>query len=173
MKNILYIFLIIILFISCKKNRTNFLSQDQKDIINAFTEGDKFTMLKNVTDTLVFEITEVSLSTASNGYWYENGGPHTWTEKGTVTFKTINRELWEDGSIKVSGEAINSISLNINGVHTSKFAKKGTIEINNKIYNNVIIGTFNYSQTIDSSYFSVNDGIIKVWNNEVTYTKFN
>ena len=177
MKNLIYLFLLLISLTSCKKDRTEYLSQDQKDVIDAFKIGDRFTMLKTAKrdnilfiDTLIFEVTESGYWISSDGRWYENLGPDTWTEIGYVIFKTI-KGPYEDGSINVSGDAINSISLDIGGIYTLKYEKKRTVKVNNKIYNNVFIGILDYTQTTDSSYFSINDGIIKLWNTTTTYLK--
>jgi len=177
MKQILYILLIGIVITSCKKHkeeRTEYLSQDQKDIIDAFKVGDTFTMQKteiddNITfiDTITFKVSRASYRVASNGRWYENGGSETWTETGVVKFKSVNRVLWESGSINVSGDSPNSISIYIGTeFHTSKYIKTDNVIINNVIYSNVFLGSNNNSAK-DSSYFSIKKGLIKLWGAEL------
>ena len=175
MKQILYILLIGIVITSCKKHkeeRTEYLTQDQKDIIDAFKVGDTFTMQKTeiddgitFIDTITFKVSRAGYGVASNGRWYENGGPETWTERGVVEFKSVNRVLWESGSIKVNGEKKDIINVNISAeIGTSLYKKTNNIFVG---YNN------NSTEEKDSSYFSLNKGIIKVWNSKLFYEKIN
>jgi hypothetical protein len=174
MKKPLYIFLIIVIFTSCNKDeRTKFLSQDQKDIIDVFSVGDKFTMLKNGTDTLIFEVTKASYAVASNGRWYENGGPETWTERGSVRFIDINEPMREFGTIKVSGEDNNTANMYFGGINPLQITKLDSIILNNtKYYNNVLLYYNSMERNaFDSACISINNGIIKVWDNEEDYLR--
>jgi hypothetical protein len=176
MRPLLPLLLLAFILSSCEKYRTDYLSADQKEIIEAFTVGDTFTMLKNKTDTLEFLVTRADYESYSNGKWYENFGPHTWTERGRVLFETTNRTIKENGSIRVEGDATNSISISIGTqIHTSSYQKIGEIFIENSIFDNVFLSTCcTSSETLrDSSYYSVENGIIKIWNNELTYLRLN
>jgi len=181
MKQILYILLIGIVITSCKKHkeeRTEYLTQDQKDIIDAFKVGDTFTMQKTeiddgitFIDTITFKVSRAGYGVASNGRWYENGGPETWTERGVVEFKAINTTLIYLGDINVSGDSPNSISMYIGStINTSQYIRLGDKNINGTSYSNVFLG---FSSINDSIYFSIKEGIIKAWDNEESYIKIN
>ncbi len=90
----------LILASSCKKDRTAYLSDLQKEMLDSFKAGQVFYMLENQTDTLKFTVKTVGTSTASNGYFWENGGPQTWTESGKATFDC------EKGPKKISADFI-------------------------------------------------------------------
>jgi len=164
-----------IIFISCKKHkeeRTEYLTQDQKDIINAFKVGDTFTMQKTeiddgitFIDTITFKVSRAGYRVASNGRWYENGGPETWTETGVVEFKSVNRVLWESGSVEVEGGNNNTANIFFEDINPG-----GDIYFGN---NNLILLHSNSTngEINDSAYISLNKGIIKVWNSDVTYKR--
>jgi hypothetical protein len=173
MRPLLPLLLLAFILSSCEKYRTDYLSADQKEIIEAFTVGDTFTMLKNKTDTLEFLVTRADYESYSNGKWYENFGPHTWTERGRVLFETTNRTIKESGSIRVEGDATNSISVSIQSEITATlYQKMGTILINKKLYKNVFLSSSGNTGVLrDSAYYSVTNGIIKIWDNEQTYIR--
>ena len=184
-KQIIFIVLIGIVITSCKKHkeeRTEYLTQDQKNIIDAFKVGDTFTMQKteiddNITfiDTITFKVTRAGYRVASNGRWYENGGSETWTETGVVEFKSVNRVLWESGSVNVSGADKSVVSTVIEDINPNRYNKKTSINLNNNIFSNVFLITQISTEynIYDSAYVSITDGIIKVWDNNATYLKIN
>ncbi|MBN2668971.1 MAG: hypothetical protein JXR60_07065 [Bacteroidales bacterium] len=174
MKTLFPFFVFFFLLTSCEKYRTDYLSRDQKDIINAFSVGDTFTMLRNGTDTFNFVVTKASYSSMTNGKWYENLGPHTWTERGSVLFETTNRIIKENGSIRVEGDApSNSIDLLLDDIRPMHFIKFFEVDMNGIIFNNCFLlhSDDDKYNIHDSAYISLNHGLLKVWNSELEYLR--
>jgi len=134
--------LMLILASSCKKDRTAYLSDLQKEMLGSFKAGQVFYMLENQTDTLKFTVKTVSTSTASNGYFWENGGPHTWTESGKATFDCEkDNKIYDAEFFVVGGQEDRTIfRLHLNvfvSIRGYAFIKEDSTVINNKTYYNI------------------------------------
>ena len=158
---------LIILLLACKREPIYFNIPEnirQASLYYKYNKEDTFKLLLNNSDTLAFKIDEKNIGYNIYRKRYK------YYEHYQLGINGINTNI--NGYINVYFEhekynvniifQIDEISL----VTTDLKMSYNSLEINNKTYNNVYLLTGNY----DSSYTSQDKGIIKAWNDSVTFS---
>jgi hypothetical protein len=168
MKNFLLILLISLLtFSSCKKNRTYYLTSQQKDIINYFYENKEFTLIKNNTDTLNFEVTNCSIDITERSRWW-NLGSETWYEGGGVQFvNTDDKSMYGEITVGFTG-----YGFYFEGLILDQCFYVNQMTVDSVKHENVYV-FIEDANTNETMYFSLKEGIFKIVANSDIYLKPN